>query len=287
MSPGNVIIETLGQDMKRISLLIAITLIFLSNQNAQQTQILPLGTFHFNFPNLDVVKIEDDDQIDVLDEQYQDEINEIVKQIARFKPTIIAIEREPFRQSKYDSLYHAYLDGNHELTRSEEQQIGFRLAKMLGIKKLHCVDEAARHYADIQEVVYGTDNPETSGLMDFFYNNPDTGFYHTSQQVYKTEGIMAELKRLNSDEQLKQSLGDYFIAVFKYEAEEKPFFGPDFTSGWWFNRNLRIFRNIQRINPTPEDRILLIYGCGHMNILNIMFDASPEYELVKVQHYLD
>ena len=273
--------------MKRIKLLITTYVLLISSLSAQQTQVLPLGTFHFNFPNLDVVQIDDDEQIDVLDEQYQDEIREIVQQIARFDPTIIAIEREPFRQHHYDSLYKAYLTGHHTLTRSEEQQIGFRLAKMLDLKTLHCIDESARHYSDIHELVYGAESPEQREFMDFFYNNPDTDMYHTSQSIYKTEGIIAELKRLNSDEQLKHSLGDYFIAVFKYETEEKPFLGADFTSGWWFNRNLRILRNIQRINPTPQDRILLIYGSGHMNILNIFIDASPEFEVVKVEKFLD
>ncbi|MEP7266457.1 MAG: DUF5694 domain-containing protein, partial [Saprospiraceae bacterium] len=55
---------------------------------------------------------------------------------------------------------------------------------------------------------------------------------------------------------------------------------------WWFNRNLRIFRNIQKINAKPTDRILVIFGAGHMNLLNIFFKASPEYKLVERNKYL-
>ena len=77
------------------------------------------------------------------------------------------------------------------------------------------------------------------------------------------------------------------MGIFKYETETNPYFGPDYVSGWWFNRNLRILRNIQKIGAKPEDRILAIFGYGHMNILNLLFDYSPEFKLVKVKEYLD
>ena len=73
-----------------------------SSGQSQKTEVLTLGTFHFNFPNLDIKKIEAADQIDVLQPKYQKEIEDIVTRIVTFKPTIIAIEREPSKQAKYD-----------------------------------------------------------------------------------------------------------------------------------------------------------------------------------------
>lgn len=84
-----------------------------------------------------------------------------------------------------------------------------------------------------------------------------------------------------------KDLGDYLIGVFKYETNDKEYFGVDFTTGWWYNRNLRIFRNIQRINAKPTDRILVIYGAGHLNILNTLFDCCPEFKLIKASRYLN
>ena len=91
---------------------------------------------------------------------------------------------------------------------------------------------------------------------------------------------------MNSEEYVKKGLGVYLIGVFKYETEDYKQFGPDYVTSWWFNRNLRIFRNIQRIDATAEDRILVIYGAGHMNLLNVFFEASPEYNLIPVNSYL-
>jgi hypothetical protein len=54
----------------------------------------------------------------------------------------------------------------------------------------------------------------------------------------------------------------------------------------WYNRNLRIFRNLQRITDGPDERLLLLIGGGHVPILRHCAQASPEYELVEVTEYL-
>lgn len=260
-----------------------------TQSNTGQIQVLTLGTFHFSFPNLDVEKTEDNDQIDVLDAKYQKEIELIVDKLAKFKPTKIVIEREPEYQKKYDSLYQSYLKNNHKLSRSEDQQIGFRLAKRLGLKYLYCTDAWGEDYEDVKNLMDGKDSIERQKFEEFFYNNPDSLLlsYRNEKQIFKTQGILAELKRINTDSELSKSLGDYLIGVFKYETPVNNQFGVDFTTGWWFNRNLRIFRNIQRVDATPGDRVLVIYGAGHMNLLNIFFEASPEYELLYINDYLD
>ncbi|WP_271767831.1 DUF5694 domain-containing protein [Aquimarina algiphila] len=253
-----------------------------------QVKVLTLGSFHFKFPNLDVDQTSKEDQIDVLEPKYQEEIELIVDKLEKFKPTIIVIERQPKKQQKYDSLYTAYVNGTHKLSRSEEQQIGFRLSKRLGLKQLYCVDAWGTDYEDVRKAVYENDTVSKKRFMDYFYNNPDTilNSWLNEKKVFKTEGILAELKRINTDEHVKKGLGDYLIGIFKYETEENDQFGPDFVTSWWFNRNLRIFRNIQRINAKSDDRILVIYGSGHMNLLNIFFDSSPEYQLMKINDYL-
>ncbi len=257
-----------------------------SSANAQKVKVMTLGTFHFAFYNKDIQKTNTEDQIDVLEPRYQKEIEKISGMISKFRPTIIAIEVDPDQQSKTDSLYKAYLNGKHELERSESQQIGFRLAKQFNLKSLFCVNDWGYLPSKINNVVYGNDTIEKQKFMDFFYNNPDSLLIVEDEILYKKEGILAELRNRNSEEFLKKDLGNYLISIFKYETADNAFFGVDFTTGWWYNRNLRIFRNIQKIPTRPDDKILVIYGSGHMNILNTLFDASPEYELVSTNDYL-
>ncbi|MCQ5078267.1 DUF5694 domain-containing protein, partial [Alistipes putredinis] len=58
-----------------------------------------------------------------------------------------------------------------------------------------------------------------------------------------------------------------------------------FETGRWFNRNLGIFRNIQRIESGPSDWILVILGAGHLNLLNYLFECSREYRLEDANNY--
>lgn len=249
-------------------------------------EVMTLGTFHFNFPNRDLITYGEDEQIDVLDPQYQAEIEDITNSIAKFNPTMIAIEADPKYQPYYDSLYHSYLNGEYELARDERQQIGFRLAKQLGLNKLYCTNDWGKHYEFIDEFFESTDTIPSQKFMDYFYDNPDTVWTFYPEEIFKTEGIKAQLISDNQTDNLELSLGAYFHGIFKYETEDDPFFGVDFTTGWWFNRNLRIFRNIQKMNPGPDDRVLVIYGSGHMNLLNVFFESSPQFKLVPVNDYL-
>jgi hypothetical protein len=255
-------------------------------QSKKQIEVLTLGSFHFDFPNLDLIKTGTDDKIDVLDPKYQKEIDEIVRRIEKFKPTIIVIEREPSEQVKYDSLYNQYLIGKYKLRRSEEEQIGFRIAKLMKLKTLYCVDGWGRDYEVLNKVLEAKDSLGYKQFMTYFNKTADTLKQYFPKPIFKTKGIRAELIRQNENNKVKIDLGTYLIGVFKYETNENDMFGPDFVTGWWFNRNLRIFRNIQKINAKPTDRILVIYGAGHMNLLNLFFDSSPEYKLNKVNDYL-
>ena len=253
---------------------------------SRTTKVLTLGTFHFSFPNLDVRKVEASNQINVLEPKYQKEIEDIVRRLARFKPTIVAIERPRSKQATYDSLYSSYLQGQHQLSRSEDEQIGFRLGKALGMKTLYCLDSWGKDYDDAAKLFKDENSPEYKKFVSYFSANPDSSEMFRPTQVFKTKGILAELRRMNNPDNVAKDLGNYLIGVFKYETSDNEYFGPDFTSGWWFDRNLRIFRNLQRIGAGPTDRIVVIFGAGHMNLLNVFLNASPEFELVNANEYL-
>lgn len=249
--------------------------------------VLTLGTFHFDFPNLDKIQYAKDEMIDVLEPRYQDEINKLVNALSEFSPTIIVIERPVKLQAEIDSLYKLYQEDKYFLQRGEYEQIGFRLAKKLGINRIYCVDEWGKHYNDIAELLKDENSDDFIQFENSFYNHPDSIKEYYPESVFKEYGIIPELILLNNPENIKRSLGNYLIGHFKYEANGNDFTGVDFETGRWFNRNLRIFRNIQRIKTESKDRILVIFGSGHMNILNYLFECSPEYCLYNVSSYLN
>jgi len=252
-----------------------------TTKSSEKVKIMTLGVFHFNFPNLDVQKIDEKDKIDVLEEKHQREIVKIVDALKEFMPTRIVIEVQPAFQKRIDSLYEAYRLGKHSLGRSEIEQLGFRMAHELKIEKLECVDTWGKYYENLNYLFSDT-SARAKAFEQYYFNNPDTIYNkkHSGIRLSTASGITDNLLYLNDPQTIKESLGPYLIGHFKYEEKEGDYTGVDFETGRWFNRNLRIFRNIQKVTKNDSDRILIIYGAGHLNILNYLFESSPEYELV-------
>ncbi len=272
---------------KPISVIVLLCVpLFLNAQTTNRVPVITLGTFHFTFPNLDNVKIDANDQIDVLEPTYQKEIEEIVGDLSKFKPTIIVIERQPDQQFKVDSLYQEYLKGNYLLSRGEDEQIGFRLARANALKKLYCVDEWGNFNENVARILEGKDSLLTQRFESFYYTNPDSLKKTKIKPTFKSIGLRKELLLINDEKRIKESLGDYLVGIFKYEVQQNDFLGVDFETGRWFNRNLKIFRNIQRIEASAGDRMVVIFGSGHLNLLNYFFECSPEYQLVDVKEFL-
>lgn len=251
------------------------------NESSGKTKVMTLGVFHFAYPNLDVNKTGKKDQISVLEEPYQSEIIAISEAIKKYKPTIIAVEQTPDKQHKIDSALILYISGRITPGKSEIDQIGMRLAKDLNLDKLYCVDDFGRHYDNILAIF--NDSIRSSKFEDYFYKSRDT----TGKKSARITSVIDELCKMNNPDFIKKDLSAYLSNPFKYEEQPGDFTGVDFETGRWFNRNLRIFRNIQRIPHDSGDRILVIFGAGHMNLLNMLFDVSDEFEFVSPLPYLE
>lgn len=255
-----------------------------TNATLAQTKIMTLGVFHFDYPNLDAVQTKEEDKITVLDEPFQSEIIAICKAIEEFNPSIIAIEGVPAIQPIIDSLYQQYKADKFELKKNEIYQLGFRLGKQLQLDKIYCVDNQGKHYEHVEAIFQ--DSVRLSKFEDYFINSRDT-VYELPISTAKVSSVIDVLYASNEPQKIKESLAPYLLHPFKYEEHEGDFTGVDFESGRWFNRNLRIFRNIQRIPHNSDDRILLIIGSGHLNLLNLFFDTSREFEFVSPIPYLE
>lgn len=254
-----------------------------STVDQPRVKIMTLGVFHFDYPNLDVVKVAEADQISVLDEPFQSEIRSLVEALKEFAPDYIAVEWTVDRQARTDSLYNAYRNGKFELGRNEVFQLGFRTASQMNHVKVFCVDDPGVHYPHIESMF--TDQVRIKQYLDYYNSSPDT--IYTDHRSARISSILDALLESNHSSKVNESLGSYLVRGFKYEEDTGDFFGVDFESGRWFNRNLRIFRNIQRIQPLPGEKILLIIGSGHLNLLNHFFEVSPEFELVSPIPYLE
>ena len=245
---------------------------------------MTLGVFHFAYPNLDAVKTAEEDQVSVLDEPYRSEILAICRALGEFHPTIIAVEVLPENQTRLDSLYGLYREGRWTLSRNEVQQLGFRMAAEAGLDRVWCVDDPGRHYDNVWSL-FG-DSTRLARFSEYHSHFPDSAYLVPVPDT-RVSSITEALLAANDPRRVQERLGVYLLNPFKYEEEPGDFAGVDFETGRWFNRNLRIFRNVQRIPLSPDDRILLIIGGEHLNLLNPFFEASPEFELISPLPFLE
>ena len=253
-----------------------------------QAKILLLGTFHFKDAGLDAYKPEFD--IDAGSPERQAQIVELIDALARFAPTRVAVEVRPDRQEALDRSFQSYLEGRFELTSNEIHQLGFRLAKKLGHERVWAVDARARYYEPyVDPDEWAIANGQAKRLdaaLDMRYS----ALYRYEDQLKTRETLRQTLLRLNSEERLLRSHGHYLIGAFEVgdagaSAEGERYPGVDGRTAW-YNRNLRIFANLQRLNERPNERILVIIGAGHVPILRHAVQASPQYELVEVAEVL-
>lgn len=251
--------------------------------NRKQASILFVGSFHFAYYNLDAHKTDKDKQIDILSEQKQKELNELLNYIAKFKPTKIAIEAG--RNTGYIMHnYRAWKKGERQLTKNEIEQIGFRLVDRFKLDTLYGVDDGTILY----DLYDGKDSNSFRPVLDTIYADWDFQSNDTISKVYKAHykkndelnkemTLLNYFKYFNSDKSLNRGYGAYLVGDFKLGDTR----GADALAMHWYNRNLRIFRHIQQITNSPNDRILVLYGKGHVEILKHLAECSPEYKLVK------
>ncbi|MBZ5858125.1 DUF5694 domain-containing protein [Flavihumibacter profundi] len=247
----------------------------------QPVKTLLLGTFHFDYPNLDAHKIDSSKMINILDTRRQQEVRQVVEVLKQMKPTRIYVEAK--KQSKLDSLYNAYLSGNYTLGRDEIDQLAFRLAKESGVKKLYAVD--ASNFAEDHEKEYPwidslwNQSIPVDSTLDKKWNTDYAKLYATGDSLELKMTILESLLVTANRANMQRMHGHYLSVGFNTTDEK----GPDALSIWWFNRNLRIFNKILQTKPKSEDRILVIFGAGHIPILRQCFESSPQFEIVELE----
>ena len=237
---------------------------------AQSTpEVLILGTYHMANPGRDVHNLEADD---VLTARRQGEFAELIGVLQRFRPTKVAVEVH-VRDRGIAERYAQFLAGAYELQRNETDQIGFRLAKELGHTAIHPVDEDGEfpyfrllNYAKANGLQPRFDSIHAAIGADVSADN----------EFLRTHTILEMLRRLNADEAAARGVAGYYAYVSFGEPWE--YAGPELVARW-FERNIKIHRNIRALASSPDDRILVVMGSGHLGWLRQNVENDPALQL--------
>jgi len=265
--------------MKRHLCLLALSLAAAVPAAAQQparAEVLVLGVYHMNNPGHDIFNTQADD---VLAPKRQAEIAQVVETLKRFNPTKIAVERDIYDRS-FAKRYDDYLAGKYELTRNEIDQLGLRLAKELGLKTVNAVDVDG-DFPWMRFVNYAKGSGRTKEVDAL---TGEIGAMVKAQNAYlASHTILETLLSMNADEKVAQDVGFYYRQAEFGEPGDWP--GADLVADW-FRRNIRIYANIMKLADSPAERVLVIYGNGHLGWLRADFAANPNVRLRKLGEFV-
>ena len=240
-----------------------------------RAEVLVLGVYHMANPGRDIFNTRADD---VLAPRRQAEMAELVEVLKRFRPTKIAVEADVW-SDRTPKAYADYLAGKHELTRNETEQIGFRLARELGHKAVYPVD-ADGDYPYPRLVNYAKGSGRSKELDAI---SAEFGAKVKAQNEYlASHTILETLLYMNADDKVAQERALYYRMARLGEPGD--WAGADLLSDW-FRRNMRIYGNVVRLVDSPGERVLVIYGAGHLGWLQHNFASDPNLVLRKLAEF--
>ena len=110
------------------------------SQADDHAQVMIFGVFHFANPGLDVVQTA---TMNVMTEENQHYLEGLATRLREFQPTVVLLEFNPVNEASMQADYEQYLDDQFELPANEVFQLGFRIARISGVKRIASFDEAS------------------------------------------------------------------------------------------------------------------------------------------------
>jgi hypothetical protein len=242
--------------------------------------LVVLGTYHMGTHGNNVVNPKVDE---VTTSARQKQMLELIEKLKKFNPNKIALECDVENDAKTQDIYNQYLAGTYGLSKSESDQIGFRLAKEMGHKKVYCVntfgfwDDSAMNYEK-----YASKDTELDAFLKGAYQNLKKDVDAEAEKLM-TLPVTDQLILLNQPERMEKDHQRYFDTM--RIGRGKDYVGANYLA-WWYGRNMQILTNIIRVTDSLDDRILVIYGAGHSKLLTQFAKESGFYTVENPLKYL-
>lgn len=240
-----------------------------------RAQVLVLGTYHMANPGLDYANMEADD---VRTPKRQQELEALAARLAAWKPTKIAVEVLPARDSMVQARYAQWRAGGMRDQRGELYQVAFRLADRLGHARVYPID--FKQDLDVGGVFAFAAGHGQQALADSA-QLAVRQMMARAQTALRTKTVTEILRETNTP--AVDSLHAFYLQAVRIGADST-YPGADMTAAW-YARNLKIFANLTRITE-PGDRVLVLFGSGHRPLLREFVAQSGLYQLAETDELL-
>jgi len=120
---------------------------------------------------------------------------------------------------------------------------------------------------------------------DKFNQNPLSYYPDIDSEKESNKNLSDQLKQINHDQYL-----DFLITInadiLTHAGTKDGFEGAD-EAAKYYQRNLRMFSNLNRLELTHDDRVFILMGASHTAFLRDFISRNPKYKMVDTFKYLD
>jgi len=240
----------------------------LKSSPASKPQIMVLGVFHL----VSTKNMFTQQQGDTLTLKRQREIEQVVERLRAFHPTKIAVEHD--YDGKLNERYQQYLSDKYVLTAEETDQYAFRLGKELGLSRIDSIYYPVSF--DPNEAEDYAHAHDQKAVWDAALDRAHNVIAELDEVL--AHGTMLEALRFMNSEYTIDLNGSMYLVLDRIGASNE-YPGADAVSRWYAS-NLHIFANLMRLITSPDDRVLVIYGQGHVQLLRSFIKGSPDLQFI-------
>ncbi len=239
--------------------------------------IMILGTDHFEKSAVqDYGKTE---ELDIFSQRKQMEIGSVITCLIEYAPTKILLEYPLKQQLKLTNEYQDFLSGNLKLSANERHQIGFKLAKELGHPNIFAVDWNEEE--GVPDIFTYMQRHETERSKKIFIDLAKIVAEANEKSQIST--IREYLMFLNDTKQVREN-HQLYTDIALIGENDNPI-GAKWVANYWYYRNLLIYKNIKSL-ARENDRLLVIYGVGHVHLLNQLVHEGDHFTIENVVDHL-
>jgi hypothetical protein len=244
---------------------------------SEKIKVLNFGTFHMGFtPDANTTEFNENNKKNI------DSVHQIAKMLAEFKPTVIIVETRPAYNQKLKEKYEIYLKNSDTIFphQDEIELLAFELGRLSNTKSIYGIDHKLNYNYNIGAEINNTVDSITynSYMKNPFKNIPEIDI------DYESLSLLNKLKLMNHPKYL-----DFLIEInadiLTHAGTDGNFEGAD-EAAKYYQRNLRMYSNLNRIPLKMDDRVFILMGGSHTAFFRDFFSRSPKYEMVNTFDYL-
>jgi hypothetical protein len=276
-----------------IYLLFFLSPVLSSGQSHNRIDALILGTFHMG-ESSDYQAGEYDD---ILTLKRQREVLAVVRKLATYKPDKIFVENTPEAQGFWDNVYQNYakriLPTDESILKNEIFQLGIRTALMSkNGKGVICIN-----YENELKPKITPDIPSWNQyMMDINRKKPTYPAFFKANKLasgtfdryianhneWKKLPLKEHLIHMNEEESLRDL---HYFNVLAWMDNNENGVGAELSSLEYY-RNLKIVQNLYTKLDASDDRILIIYGAAHAQVISDILKSHPVFNVLDVKSVL-